>query len=63
MKACANGLSEMVANLSVSVVSILYNYQLLKYYGEDGVATFGVLMYLRLSICRNICSNNISYYM
>ncbi len=45
-KACANGLSEMVTNLAFSVVTILYNFQLLKYYGEDGVAAFGVLMYL-----------------
>lgn len=46
LKACANGLSEMVTNLAFSVVTILYNFQLLKYYGEDGVAAFGVLMYL-----------------
>ncbi len=46
MKACVNGISEMVTNLAFSVVTILYNFQLLKYYGEDGVAAFGVLMYL-----------------
>lgn len=46
LKACANGLSEMVTNLAYSVVTILYNFQLLKYHGEDGVAAFGVLMYL-----------------
>ena len=45
-KACTNGSSEMVGNLAFSLVSILYNVQLLRLHGEDGVAAYGVLMYL-----------------
>ena len=45
-KTCANGASEMMSNLSMSVVSILYNFQLMHLAGEDGVAAYGVLMYL-----------------
>ena len=45
-KTCANGASEMMSNLSMSLVSILYNFQLLHVAGEDGVAAYGVLMYL-----------------
>ncbi len=47
-KACTNGSSEFVSNISMSVVSILYNIQLLRYAGEDGVAAYGVLMYVNL---------------
>ncbi len=47
-KACANGSSELMSNISMSVVSMLYNIQLLKYAGEDGVAAYGVLMYVSL---------------
>lgn len=43
---CLNGSSELLNNISMSVVGILYNFQLLEYAGEDGVAAFGVLMYL-----------------
>ena len=46
LRTCANGASEMMSNLSMSVVSILYNFQLLHLAGEDGVAAYGVLMYL-----------------
>lgn len=45
-RACGNGSSEMVSNISVSVVAILYNAQLMKYAGADGVAAFGVIMYI-----------------
>ena len=45
-RACLNGSSEMVGNIAYSIVTILYNAQLLKYYGEDGVAAYGVLMYV-----------------
>lgn len=41
----ANGSSEMVSNLSGSVVNILYNFQLMRIAGEDGVAAYGVIMY------------------
>ena len=46
--ACWNGLSEFMGNVSASIVSILYNIQLLKYAGEDGVSAFGVVMYVYL---------------
>lgn len=45
-KVLGNGSSEFVSNISMSVVSMLYNAQLLKYAGEDGVAAYGVLMYV-----------------
>lgn len=45
-KACVNGSSEMVDNLAYSLVTVLYNTQLLRFYGEDGVAAYGVLMYV-----------------
>lgn len=48
VKACANGSSELMSNISASVVSMLYNAQLLKYAGENGVAAYGVLMYVSL---------------
>ncbi len=47
-KTCANGSSELMSNISMSIVSMLYNVQLLKYAGEDGVAAYGVLMYISL---------------
>lgn len=45
-KTCTNGSSEMMTNLSMSVVSMIYNFQLLKLAGEDGVAAYGVIMYI-----------------
>lgn len=45
-KACANGSSEMLTNLSTSIVGILYNFQLMKYAAENGVAAYGVVMYV-----------------
>lgn len=42
---CINGSSELMTNLSMSLVNILYNYQLLRFAGEDGVAAYGVIMY------------------
>ena len=44
-KACTNGLSEFVSTVSESVVSMLYNFQLLRLAGADGVAAFGVMQY------------------
>lgn len=44
-KACVNGSSEMVTNIAMSFVSMLYIWQLLHYIGEDGVAAYGVIMY------------------
>ena len=47
-KTCLNGSSELMSNISMSVVNMLYNLQLLKYIGEDGIAAYGVLMYVNL---------------
>ena len=44
-KACTNGLSEFVSTVSEAVVSMLYNFQLLRLAGADGVAAFGVMQY------------------
>lgn len=48
IKACTNGSSELMSNISMSIVSMLYNVQLMKYAGEDGVAAYGVLMYVNM---------------
>lgn len=45
LQACANGASEMMSSVSASITGILYNLQLMKYAGEDGVAAYGVVMY------------------
>ena len=47
-KACINGSSELMSNMSMSLVSMLYNIQLIKYAGENGVAAYGVLMYVNM---------------
>lgn len=47
-RTCTNGVSELMSSISGSMVSMLYNAQLLKYAGEDGVAAYGVLMYVSL---------------
>lgn len=46
LQACCNGASELVTGVSASLVGMLYNYRLLQYYGEDGVAAYGVVMYV-----------------
>ena len=46
LKTCTNGASEMMTNLSMSLVNILYNFQLMRFAGENGVAAYGVIMYL-----------------
>lgn len=48
LQACTNGSSELLSNLSMSLVGILYNLQLMHYAGEDGVAAYGVIMYVNL---------------
>lgn len=47
-KACVNGSSEFMSNIAMNVVGMLYNIQLLKYAGENGVATYGVMMYVSM---------------
>ena len=46
LRTCTNGSSELMTNISMSVVNMLYNSQLMKYAGQDGVATYGVIMYV-----------------
>lgn len=46
LRTCTNGASELMSNLSMSVVGMLYNLQLLHYAGEDGIAAYGVIMYV-----------------
>lgn len=46
LRTCTNGSSELMSNLSMSVVGMLYNLQLMKYAGEDGIAAYGVIMYV-----------------
>lgn len=47
-KTCTNGSSELMNNISMSVVSMLFNVQLMKYAGENGIAAYGVLMYVSM---------------
>lgn len=46
LRTCTNGASELMSNLSMSLVGMLYNLQLLKFAGEDGIAAYGVIMYV-----------------
>ena len=45
-KACSNGLSEYVSSISMNIVTMCYNLQLMHYLGEDGVSAYGVVMYI-----------------
>lgn len=47
-KACTNGSSEFMSNVSMNLVGMLYNMQLIKYAGEDGIAAYGVMMYVSM---------------
>lgn len=46
LRACTNGSSEMVNNIASSIVTMLYNLQLMRFAGEDGIAAYGVVMYV-----------------
>ena len=46
LRTCANGSSELMSNISGSLVNILYNFQLIRLAGEDGVAAYGAIMYV-----------------
>lgn len=48
LRTCTNGSSELMSNLSMSLVGMLYNWQLFRYAGEDGIAAYGVIMYVNL---------------
>ena len=47
-KTCTNGSSELMSNVSMSLVGMLYNIQLLEYAGENGIAAYGVMMYVNM---------------
>lgn len=46
VQACTNGSSEMLTSLSMSLVNMLYNIQLMRYDGSDGVVAYGIIMYV-----------------
>ena len=46
LKTCTNGSSEMLTNVSLSLVNMLYNIQLMKYAGANGVVAYGIIMYV-----------------
>lgn len=48
LRACTNGSSEFMSNVSTSIVGMLYNLQLMAYAGENGVAAYGVMMYVSM---------------
>ncbi len=48
LRTLTNGSSELMTNISLSIVGMLYNIQLMEYAGEDGVAAYGVIMYVNL---------------
>ncbi len=48
LRTCTNGSSELMSNLSMNLVAILYNLQLKKFAGEDGIAAYGVMLYVTL---------------
>ena len=48
LKTCSNGSSEFMSNVSMSLVNMLYNMQLMHYAGENGISAFGVLMYVSM---------------
>ena len=50
-KASSNGISEFLSNVAAAVVGMLYNAQLMKYAGQDGVSAYGVLMYVAMIFC------------
>lgn len=45
-RACTNGMSEYVGNIALNIVSICYNLQLMRHLGEDGVAAYGIVIYI-----------------
>lgn len=47
LKACSNGISELITNISGSIVSLVVNAQLLRYVGQDGVLAYGIIMYIQ----------------
>lgn len=60
LRTCTNGSSELMSNLSMSLVSILYNLQLMAFAGEDGVAAYGVIMYVNFIFIR-LCKHQMRF--
>lgn len=50
-KVCSNGVSEFIMNISISIVSMVYMYQLIRWSGENGVSAYGILMYFAFIFC------------
>ena len=48
IQTCLNGISEVMNSVSMSVVGMLYNFQLLTFVGENGIAAYGIIMYVNL---------------
>lgn len=48
IKTCVNGSSELMSNISISIVSMMYNLQLKNYAGENGIAAYGIMMYVNM---------------
>ncbi len=51
LKTCTNGSSEFMSNISMSLVNMLYNFQLMRIAGENGIAAYGVIMYVNFIFC------------
>lgn len=49
LQTCGNGSSELLSNISMSLVSMLYNFQLMQIAGENGVAAYGTIMYVQFA--------------
>ncbi len=47
VRAVTNGSSELMSNISSSLVSVVYNLQLMRYFGKNGVSAYGVIMYVQ----------------
>ena len=67
LKSCSNGMSEFVGNVALSVVSIGYNLQLMRFIGEDGVSAYGIIMYVgfifaAVFIGYNLCVSQVVAY-
>ena len=45
-QAIYNGMSEFISNIAMNLVSVIYNAQLLRAYGVNGVSAYGVIMYI-----------------
>ena len=58
LKSCSNGISEFVGSIALSVVSMCYNWQLMRYIGANGVSAYGIIMYLGFIFAAIFIGNN-----